>query len=180
MNDFEHRAQEIIDSARQQRLNVLIWGPGDPGESGTPNSKKSYDKRCLIRKELRENFPRAEVKFSEELKEELKETITIRGTIPQETVHAASADLVIILDISRGADLELDHFAKYSWFRKKVWLLVPQKYLDTAGLVAEVFNLIPKGQRQGFTDEQFERCDVAKQMSVDIVMTVAALKLLET
>jgi hypothetical protein len=175
MNDFEHRAQEIIDLARQQRLNVLIWGPGDPGESGDPDAKKGYAKRCLIRKELRENFPRAEIKFSEEL----KETITIRGTIPQETVHAASADLVIILDISRGADLELDHFTKYSWFRKKVWLFVPQEYLDSAGLVAEVFKLIPKDQRQGFTTEEFERCDVAKRMSVDVVTTVATLKLLE-
>jgi hypothetical protein len=175
MNDFEHEEQEIIALARQQRLKVLIWGPGDPGERDDPVAQKGYAKRRHIRGELKKNFPRSQVTFSEEL----EKSEVIIGTLTQEAIQAKIADLVIILDISRGADLELDYFTKYSWFRQKVWLLVPKEYVNTTGIIAEVFKLIPKDQMHGFTAEEFDRCDVAKIMSVNIVTTVAALKLLE-
>lgn len=161
--------------ARHLYLKVLIWGPGEPGENSDDNAKAGYEKRCKIRETLKENFPNATVEFSEDL----IEPDSIDGPLDQEARHARIAHLVIILDISRGADLELDYFSKYPWFREKVWLLVPQKYLDSPGLADEVYKLIPERQRQGFTSEEFDRSDVAKVMSVKIVAHVAMDKLLK-
>lgn len=174
MNNFELEEQEFFDVACYQRLNVLIWGPGDPGENGDPEAKKAYEKRCLIRTVLLEKYPRSKVRFSEEIKKRNPEM----SQLDQETFDAKFADLVIILDISPGAHLELNHFTKYSWFRTKVCLFVPQKYLDTPGLADEVYKLIPEKQRKGFSPEEYERSDVAKVMAVNIVEIVAGLKLI--
>jgi hypothetical protein len=177
MNQFEDEAQRIIDTAaRQVELRVLIWGPGDPGEGGSPEAKDGYEKRCLIRKELREKFPQSQFEFSEDI-----HIRRIIGSVRREAVHAASAHLVIILDINcgaRGVHLEIDHFTQYPWFRSKVWLLIPKEYLDTKGLVADVYKLIPDDQIQGYTPDQFKLCHVAKEMSVGIVETVATEKYL--
>lgn len=173
MKDYKEETRKTMDLARQQELTVLVWGPGDPGKSGSPEAIEAYEKRCLIRQVLRDKFPRSEIDFSENRPNE-----EILGQLEKQLVDASNADAVIILDMSRGAHLELDFFTRYPWFREKVWLLVKREYLGTTGLVAEVFKLIPQNQIQGFTDEEFKRSDVAKIMSVKAVTTVAVRKLL--
>lgn len=170
MPGFDDANRKIIEGLRKKRLRLLIWGPGDPGKDGTAKAKANYEKRCLIRQTLKEKFPRSDVAFSEDLR-----TLELIGQLKQEAVHAKAAHAIIILALSRGADLELDHFVlNYKWFREKVWLLVPQEYLAKGSLVEdEVFKLIPQGQIQGFTAEEFDRSDVAKRMSVAIATTVA-------
>lgn len=175
MNEFERREQESRSLARYQSLVVLIWGPGDPGENGTDEEKQRYAKRCLIREVLKEHFPRSTIFFSEEIKK--KNPLTTQ--LDQERTEAFNADLVIILAMSHGSNLELVHFIKHSWFRKKAWLLIPQQYLVSPGLADEVYKLIPENQRSGFTPEEYERSDVAKVMSVNALDVVANRKFTE-
>jgi len=173
VNDYELEEKKFFEDVSFQRLDVLIWGPGDPEENDDDaEAKKAYEKRCLMRATLREKYPRARVRFSEEIKKRNPEM----SQLDQETFDAKFADLVIILDIGRGADLELDHFTKFSWFRTKVYLFVPQKYLDAPGLADEVYKLIPEKQRKGYSPEEYERCDVAKVRTLDIMEIVAGLK----
>src|SRR6266576_329176 len=173
MNEFERREEESYSLARYQSLAVLIWGPGDPGENGDDEARQRYAKRCLIREVLREHFPRSTIRFSEEIKK--RNSFTTQ--LDQERNDAYNADAVIILGMSRGTDLELDHLIVHSWFRKKVWLLIPQQRLASPGLADEVYKLIPENQRSGFTPEEYERSDVAKVMSVNALDAVANTKL---
>lgn len=96
------------------------------------------------------------------------------GQLRIEALQAKIADLVLMLDLSRGADLELDHFVPtYPWFRAKVHVFLPAKYVSTKGLVADVFKYIPQDQIEGFSDKEFNRCDVATTKAVRVALSVA-------
>lgn len=172
MSRYEDESQRYIDEACQQKLLMLIWGPGDPGEGGSPEAKDGYKKRCQIREALRENFCNAEVEFSEDL-----ETCDIEDLLLREAVQAKISDAVIILPISHGAYFELYYYStKYPWFHEKAWVLAPQTYLNTTGIAGELLKLLPK--KFGYTAEQFERCDTTK-IAVGIAKAVATQKKLQ-
>ena len=85
-----------------------------------------------------------------------------------------------MLDISRGTDLELDHFVpKYPWFRDKVFVLLPEQYVPPQGLVAEVFDHLKDEQVQGFSQDEFDSCHVATVKAVKAAHTVALACYLE-
>lgn len=171
MSLYNDRKQRFFGNAREQELLMLIWGPGDPGEAGSPEATEGYKKRCQIRRALQENFPRSEIKFSEEL--DIDETM---GLLRGEAVQAKIFDAVIILPISHGSYFELYYYSgKYSWFREKVWVLAPEEYLDTKSIAAEVLKLFPN--KVSYTVEEFKRCDTTKK-SVNIATAVAVDKLL--
>lgn len=152
---------------------MLVWGPGDPGDGGSPEAKEGYKRRCQIRDALRENFPNAEVKFSEDL-----ETGDIKDLLLREAVQAKVSDAVIILPISHGAYFELYYYStKYSWFHDKAYVLAPQEYLNTTGIAGELLKLIPR--KFGYTTEQFESCDTTR-ISVEIAKEVAIAKRLQS
>jgi hypothetical protein len=168
---YKNEGRETTYLARQQQLIVLVWGPGDPGDFGSPEAKEAYGKRCLIRDVLRDMFPQSDIAFSRENQE-------ILGQTDKLTLDAFDADAVIILDMSRGPHLELGRLTKFPWFLEKLWLLERREYPGEPSLVAKQFKLIPQDQVQGFTDEEFRRSDVARIMSVKAVTTVAVRKLL--
>lgn len=180
MIGFRDAAEELKDCAQEgAELRVLIWGPGNPGEHAPENRVLAWKKRCLIRKVLRSVFPCSDIKFSEEID-------TPKGDLDllvRETAHAAKADVVIILDMSPGANVERDYFIpRYNWFRQKVFLLVPKQKdgdprpSDESGPRGDIYRAIPDRQIKIFTKKQFDDSDVAKKISVDIVTTVALLK----
>lgn len=172
MSRYNDESQRYIGAACQQELLMLIWGPGDPGEGGSPEAKEGYKKRCLIRDALRANFPNAEVEFSEDL-----ETGGIEDLLLREAVQAKISDAVIILPISHGAYFELYYYStKYKWFHDKAWVLAPQEYLNTTGIAGELLKRLPR--KFGYTAEQFERCDTTK-MSLEIATAVATEKKLQ-
>jgi hypothetical protein len=173
MSRYNEEIQRYIGDACQEELLVLIWGPGDPGESGSLEAKEGYRKRCLIRDALRESFPRSEVEFSEDL-----DTSNLTDLLLTEAVQAKVSDAVIILPISHGAYFELYYYSsKYEWFLEKAWVLAPQEYLDTTGFAGELLKLLPK--KFGYTAEQFERSDTTK-ISLDIATAVATAKRLQS
>src|SRR5437660_9209352 len=135
-------AERIRRDSKFEPITILVWGPGDPGAGAAADKRKSYNKRLQIKDVLRKEFPRASVFFSED-PEMIEIGEGIVGQLRIEALQAKISDLVLMLDISRGADLELDHFVPtYPWFREKVYLLLPEKYVSTAGLVADVLKYI--------------------------------------
>jgi len=101
--------QKIKETARCQPITILVWGPGDPGDGASPEKIKAYQKRLKIKTHLRERFPSAGVFFSED-KEMQELALTGQSQLEKQAVQARIAHLVLMLDISRGVDLEVDHF----------------------------------------------------------------------
>jgi hypothetical protein len=58
--------QKIKEIARCQPITILVWGPGDPGDSARIEKVKAYQKRLKIKAYLKERFPSARVFFSED------------------------------------------------------------------------------------------------------------------
>jgi hypothetical protein len=172
-NHYRNEAQEILEFSRLQPIKILVWGPGIPEPSASIERKAAYGKRLKIRDNLRLIFPRAEVFFSED-PEMVELSAPLRGQLRREALQARIADLVIMLDISRGADLELDHFVPtYPWFRDKVYVFLPEEYVPPRGLVREVFAYLPEDQVEGYTQQEFEECTLATKKAMEIAQSVA-------
>jgi len=177
MVDYRRKADEIREAAKLMHLKVLVWGPGDPGRRASADSKKAYQKRLQIKQEIKGAFPRSEVHFSED-KEMVDLAKGLHGQLRKEAFQAIASDLVIMLDLGRGVDLELDHFLPtYSWFPPKVFLLLPRKYVNSKGLVKEVYDHLKPDQIGGFTPRQFDKCHVATCMALDAALAYAFDKL---
>jgi hypothetical protein len=167
------RIKLLRRKARQQALLVLIWGPGDPGPGGTPDMRKYWEKRNQIREELTRTFPNAEILFSES--DALRDhTRDLRDLLAEEMVHAAVADCILVLDVSRGAHVEVDRFALVPNIAEKMVVLLPDRYVGGTGLVSHVHNRV---RVLGFSDEELDRCDVATKKSVSLVDSFALEKL---
>lgn len=173
MNKWRSKHLEIFDEFKQSRLHILVWGPGDPGEKGTTEQKEYYSKRVQIKKELIKEFPRSAVAFSED-KALKKASRELDNKLLAEATQAKVADVVLILDYGRGAGLEIDHFiTTYSWFKDKVYVLIKNEYVDSNGLIQEVYNEISKYRIVGYSKEEFKRCDVATVHASQAVLNVA-------
>lgn len=178
MSRWKRKAEELIESIRQEPICVLVWGPGDAGDGGSEAQREAYQKRKDIRSELKRRFANAEVFFSEE--EDMAElSREVVGQMKKEELQAATADIVILLPISRGVDYELDYMLKHDWFREKAWLLVPHEYLQAKSLFALEVRKIPPEQVQGFTQDEYHSCVVAKGLAVAAVTTAAMTKRLD-
>jgi hypothetical protein len=169
------RVQALRTKAHQQQLVVLVWGPGDPGPSAPPELRKYWDKRNQIKDVLAAAYPNSEVLFSES--DVLRDhTRDLNDLLTEELVHAAVADCIIVLDLSRGAHVEVDRFSDVPEIAAKMTVLLPERYAKNTGLVSHVHK---KLFVQGFSDAELDRCDVATLKSVSIVETFAIKKLLQ-
>lgn len=173
MSAYRDEARRIIEDAHHEPIRILVWGPGDPGSKGSAQKRQAYEKRVQIRETLRHEFPRGEVYFSED-PEMTQIAAGIRGQLRREALQASLSDLVLMLDVSRGTDLELDHFVPtYSWFREKVYVFLPQRYVPPKGLVREVFDYLRPDQIEGFSPKDFRECTLATEKAVQVAETVA-------
>jgi hypothetical protein len=179
MSRYDEEDAEIRRRAHREELKILVWGPGNPGVGGSPKRRRAYQKRIQIRDELRRRFPNSEVFFSED--PEMRHlTADLGGQLRKEALQAYLSDVIIILDVSRGADLELDHFVPtYPWFARKVHVLLPEKYVGGSGLVNEVFDYVNKEQVQGFTQAEWKACTVASEKAMKPALWKALEMLLE-
>lgn len=178
MSSFEREADEWYELARRQSLRILVWGPGKPGPGATTEQVRRYEKRCHIRDEVASVFEHSEVRFSEDPELD-KLTARVKRQVRKEALHAKWAQVILMLDVSRGVDLELDHFVPtYPWFRDKAHVFLPERYVGTGGIVSDVLKLVPADQVIGFTDDDFSACRIAKEMSVEIVDELAKEQLL--
>jgi hypothetical protein len=128
----------------------------------------------LIKKHLREAFQNSGIFFSED--DELRaRTKHLEDVLVEEMVHGLAADCILILDVSRGAHVEVDQFATNAKLAPKIRLLIPTRFVGTKGLVGVVHQRV---RVCGFTDEEFEACRVARDLAVNVVESVAIRKLI--
>jgi hypothetical protein len=171
MSRFKEEAEKIKENARYEPINILVWGPGDPGENASLDKRKAYEKRLKIKNHLREKFPRAEVFLSEDLKELVMERQEI---LKAQAIQAKIAHLILILDLGRGVDLEIDYFIPaYPWFREKAYVFLPERYVSKKGLVTEVLGKLEDSHIIGFSEQEFESCKLVTEMSVQLADIIA-------
>ncbi len=170
---YKERAKRTRENARHEPIVILVWGPGNPSENASPEKHKAYKKRLEIKKQLKKKFPRAEVFFSED-KEMKKPAQTGQSQLQAEAMQAKNADLILMLDLGRGVDLELDHFIpKYPWFRDKAYVFLPIQYVSTKGLVAEVLDKLESNHIIGFSEQEFKSCKLVTEKAFEVAHTVA-------
>lgn len=179
MSGWQLAEEELRKLARKQRLRLLVWGPGDPGPHPSRREERRYRKRLQIRTVLQSVFTESEVNFSEDpVMQRL--TTHVGGQLRAEAIHAKLAHVVLMLAIGRGVELELDYFVPtYSWFRDKVFVFLPDRYMRTTGLVSDVLRFLRRDHVIGFSSSDFLSCRIATEMSVEVVDAVAIARLLE-
>lgn len=173
---YSDKIRLLRNQAKREEITVLIWGPGDPGPTGDIERQKYWTKRVQIKEVLQREFPNAEIAFSED--RELRElTAGLEDLLVEELVHAAVADCILVLDVSRGAHVEVDRLTAYPLVAQKIRLLLPERFVGTTGLVS----VIHQGVRvSGYTDADFEACRLATKQCVDIVLSIAIDKRLRS
>lgn len=170
--------QKIKETARCQPITILVWGPGDPGDGASSEKVKAYQKRLKIKTYLREKFPSAGVFFSED-KEMQDLALTGQSQLEIQAVQARIAHLVLMLDLTRGVDLEVDHFIpKYPWFREKAYVLLPEQYVSTKGLTETVLDMLGSDHIIGFSGIEFDSCKLVTEKVDEIAHTVALNRLM--
>lgn len=147
-------------------LAILVWGSGQ----GSP---KDYEKREKIRTTLKEFFPHADVKFSED--SDLRDLVPGRGgiSIPQEELwEFAACDVCVALDTGIGVGQEIARYAN-TVFAYKLLILTHEKYKDLETFPAA----LRENQNQLFyTEEEYDSCDVCSRV-LEHVKQVALAKL---
>ncbi|MCA1706763.1 MAG: hypothetical protein LC808_27285 [Actinobacteria bacterium] len=154
------------EKLRTYPLLILVWGPGDPGPDGPDLLRRLYVKREDIRAHLRQRFPSADVQFSEDLVSGTDRGDTI---LAQELEQAAVAHSVFVLDVSRGAHVEVDVYSTYAVIAAKMHVFLPEEYIGR-GLAREVHDRLRS--LEGFTDKDLADCRVAKRCG-EIAMSKA-------
>jgi len=175
MSEFAQEAERIKENIFKEKIRILIWGPGKPKSNASLYKQRAYNKRVQIKRVLRKKFRNGEVYFSEDKKMKgIAKEIT--GKLEKEAFQAKIADLILVLAISRGANLELDHFIPtYPWFREKVRILLPKKYIKSQGLASSIYEFLRPNQIEGFTTQEFNRCKLATEKAVRIAKEAVIL-----
>ena len=168
------KIRSLREEARKQDLIVLVWGPGDPGASAPAESRKFWVKRGQIRDAVQKNFPAAEVVFSES--DSLRDhTRDLEDLLTEELLHAAIADCILVLDVSRGAHVEVDRFTTKPTLAAKIRVLIPDKWVGSKGLIGSVHQ---DTRVRGFSEDEFELCSLATEKCVTIVLSFAIRKMM--
>lgn len=177
MRDWNREAQDIFDDSKHERLLILVWGPGVPDASTPADRRKGYEKRIQIKEVLTAEFPRASVHFSED-PDMLALGLPTMSRLDLERLHAAIADLIIILPISPGSQLELNHFIPTApAIRDKISVLLPERHKSSPGLVTqEILDFLKKVKIIGYTQDEWDVCKVATEKSVQIGLEAALKK----
>ena len=174
MSRYKKESDEIRKSARNEPINILVWGPGEPGKDSSSEESKAYRKRSKIKCYLGKIFEEAEIVFSED--KVLQDLMLIgQSQFQAEALQAKISHVVLALDLGIGVVAELTHFIlTYPWFRDKVYVFLPEQYVSSIGLVAtHVFSKLEKNRIIGFSSKEFDECTVATDKAVQVVDTVA-------
>jgi hypothetical protein len=171
----EDRIQSLYRRAKREDLVVLVWGPGDPGAAGSPELQKYWQKRQKIRDSLADVFKSSEILFSESgsLRDHTRD---LQNLLTEELVHAAAADCILVLDVSRGAHVEVDRLSGYAVIAQKIRVLIPDRYVGSSGLVKVIHDKLAV---VGFSEDEFTDCRLATDKCVKLVLSVAIEKMMK-
>jgi hypothetical protein len=141
---FYERLRQLGLLAEAMELNILVWGSGR-------SLPEHFAKRERLRQAVKSRFPNADVRFSEELTDEVPGAANLTFA-EQELWHLAACDTCIVLDTSEGPGEEIAHFVT-SPFARKLLILTPEENKGASGFPAS----LREDQNQWFfSDEEFE------------------------
>lgn len=126
---FEENKRKLDERLRDQKLAVLVWGPGSAGG-------EHHEKRQKIRKALEARFPKSEVRFSEELTNLVPGAHDV-GIGQQEEYQLALCDKCVVLDTSAGPAAEIAYFAR-SPLKYKLIVFTHERYKDSPSFPAKL------------------------------------------
>ncbi len=177
MTEYEEAAEESLKELYWQPMKILIWGPGKPGSTSTAAARKRYQKRLDIRNVLRQLFKRSDVNFPED-RSIRKLVKRIRSERDKSLFIADMSDLIISLDMSRGADAEIDDFLpNFPGIKEKVCVLIRKKYLNSSSYVVNaIFEGLPDKHLIGFSDYSYNKCNLATKTVPEIALSAAIRK----
>jgi|ERR1041384_3042394 hypothetical protein len=145
------RVGRVLRRLKCRELMILVWGPGkrDP----------AYTKRKDIRRELQSQFPNAAVHFSED--ERLR--CLTRGKVlrlsQEELLQAMAADLIFVLDSSKGAGEEIARYSAYPFIARKMVVLSHERFRGVPSFATDV--RVPLAV-EWFSDNDYDSCHLAK------------------
>lgn len=165
MGEAAERLARLRQRATDQRLVVLVWGPGDPGPG---RDRALYEKRVQTRDALQRTFRLSEVYFSEDaaLRSEVAD---LPDVLDEEYAEATVADVIIVFDTSRGAHVEVDSFSSHPHIASKMHVFLPEEYVGS-GLAREVHEKV--ASVVPFSPDDLRVCN-AKSRAEAIVMAAA-------
>jgi hypothetical protein len=141
---FHERIRQLGLIVEAMELNVLVWGSGR-------SLPEHLAKREQLRQAIRDRFPNADVRFSEELTDEVPGAANLTFA-EQELWHLAACDICVVLDTSEGPGEEIAHFVR-SAFAHKLLILTPEENKNASGFPAS----LRENQNQWFfSDEEFD------------------------
>jgi hypothetical protein len=147
---FEDEFERLKHMVVWTPLKVLVWGPG-------PAATRVHEKRVRIRDLIRDTFPNADVRFSEDLPAIVDDGVLSQRD--QELWHLAACDLCVVLDVSEGPSSEI---ATYCDTRDayKLFILTPDRYRDSNSFPAD----LRKHKVQAFfSDQEFDECKLVEK-----------------
>lgn len=173
MSTAADRLRRFKAAAREVPLVVLVWGPGPTSVERGLTMSLIWTKRNEIRSRLKAHFPRSEVFFSED--PELRRNVGDLPTVlAEELAEAWVSDCIIVLDVSRGAHVEVDHFSHIPEIAAKMHVFLPEEYVGH-GLARDVHRKV--ASVNGFTDDDLRDCNLLTR-TVALVMERAIMRLI--
>ena len=163
---FAESCDQLSLLVQSLRLKILIWGPGE--------AAPDFPKRETIRNKVREHFPNAEVRYSED--HDLNQLVPGFADVSlQEREHwqLAACDACIVLDTSKGAGEEIAHFVG-SPYSHKLIIFTHEKYQQVTSFAAA----LRENQNQMFyNDEEYDSCCALAQRILGLLMHRGLAKL---
>ncbi|MBC7782575.1 MAG: hypothetical protein H7144_01945 [Burkholderiales bacterium] len=148
---FDERAQSIFTRLRERPLTILIWGPGE----GSP----AFTKRSDLKRELRAEFPSAEIHFSEDEQARLLTRDKFLYIHQEEFVHACAADIIFALDTAKGVGEEIAKYSTYAEIASKLVVLAHARWKGVGSYAEDV--RVPL-RVHWYPDDDFDNCNLAK------------------
>lgn len=149
---FEENQEKLEERLRDQKLAVLVWGPGSAGG-------EHHEKRQKIQKVLEAHFPKGEIRLSEELTNLVPGARDI-GIGQQEEYQLAVCDACVVLDTSAGPAAEIAYFAR-SPLKHKLIVFTHERHKGSPSFPAQL--------RQGLEHHFYSEAEYASCALVDRV-----------
>jgi hypothetical protein len=148
---FEERIKGHLAPLQNKPLIILIWGPG----AGSP----AYSKRTDLRRELQDEFPAAEVLFSEDEQARLLTRDKFLYIHQEEFFQACAADIIFALDTAKGVGEEISKYSTYSEIASKLVVLAHTRWKGVGSYAEDV--RLPL-TLHWYSDDDFDSCNLAK------------------
>lgn len=136
--------------------------------------EQGFEKRKRIRDELRDFFPKSEVRFSEELIAEPQDSEFLKFH-EQELWHLMACHVCVVLDVSPGPAAEIAHFVE-SAGADRLFILTPNTYEGSRSFPAEIR---ASANQEFFSEEEFTSCNLVKRVIVRVRQVAFSRMLLD-